>query len=149
MKICLVCSHGGHLMEMLQLMDAFEGHEAFFVSYRSERTEKLAETTKVYLLENIGRSVTRLLLSVPLVWRILLRERPRLIVSTGSEIAIPFFYLAKLLRINTIYIESVCRVSSPSATGKVVYPVADLFLVQWEQLLSVYGANAHFEGGIL
>ena len=149
MKICLVCSHGGHLLEILQLVDAFEGHEVFFVTYRSERTKEFAKTTRAYLLENIGKSPLRLLMSLPQALRIVLRERPRLIVSTGSEVAIPFFYLAKLLRIKTVFIESVCRVRSPSATGKLVYPAADLFLVQWEQLLDAYGPKARFEGGIL
>jgi beta-1,4-N-acetylglucosaminyltransferase len=80
---------------------------------------------------------------------ILLRERPKLIVSTGSEIAIPAFYLAKLFRIKTIFIESWARVIEPSGTGRLVYPVADVFLVQWECLLPKYGKKAKYEGAVI
>jgi len=146
MKICLVCSHGGHLSEMLQLMEAFEGHETFFVTYDSARTRRLERS---YLLKNIGTSPLLMARAFISTFRILLREKPKLIVSTGSEIAIPAFYLARILRIKTIFIESWTRVDRPTGTGKIVYPVSDVFLVQWERLLSKYGKKARYEGAIL
>jgi UDP-N-acetylglucosamine:LPS N-acetylglucosamine transferase len=82
-------------------------------------------------------------------FRILLREKPKLIVSTGSEIAIPAFYLARILRIKTIFIEDWTRVEQPTGTGKIVYPVSDVFLVQWERLLAKYGKKARYEGAVL
>jgi beta-1,4-N-acetylglucosaminyltransferase len=146
MKICLVCSHGGHLAEILQLMDAFEGHETFFITYDSPRTRKLEHR---YLLRNIGKNPFLMAYTFLLTFSILLKERPKLIVSTGSEIAIPAFYLAKLFRIKTIFIESVTRVYQPTGTGKIVYPVSDVFLVQWERLLTKYGKKARYEGAIV
>ena len=146
MKICLVCSHGGHLTEMLQLMEAFEGHEAFFITYDSARTRGLE---RKYLLRNIGTNPLVMARAFLSMLRILLREKPKLIVSTGSEIAIPAFYLAKLFGAKTIFIESVTRVIQPTGTGKIVYPVADVFLVQWERLLSKYGKKARYEGAII
>jgi UDP-N-acetylglucosamine:LPS N-acetylglucosamine transferase len=146
MKICLVCSHGGHLSEILHLKEAFEGHETFFVTYDSVRTRQLEHR---YLLRNIGTNPLLMASATLSILRILLKERPRLIVSTGSEIAIPAFYLAKLFRIKTIFIESWTRVDRPTGTGKIVYPVSDVFLVQWEQMLSKYGKKARYEGAIL
>jgi beta-1,4-N-acetylglucosaminyltransferase len=149
MKLCLVCSHGGHLTEMLELITAFEGHELFFVTYQSERVKELMEHYPVYALRNIGVNPFLLLSSLPAAWSILRREQPHVVVSTGSEIALPFFMLAKLLSIRTVYIELCCRVTSPSRTGKLLYPIADTFLVQWPQLIDVYGAKARYEGGLL
>jgi UDP-N-acetylglucosamine:LPS N-acetylglucosamine transferase len=149
MKIGLVCSHGGHLTEMLQLLEAFEGHDLFFVTYRSGRVKELEQHHRVYALSNIGANPLRLVCSLPAAWRILRYERPDVLVSTGSEIAIPFFVLAQVLRIRAVFVESWCRVHSPSGTGKVVYPLADVFLVQWPQLLAAYGAKARYEGGLL
>jgi beta-1,4-N-acetylglucosaminyltransferase len=128
---------------MLYLMEAFEGHETFFITYDSVRTRQLGCK---YLLRNIGKSPWRMLVAAFAISRILCRERPRLIVSTGSEIAIPAFYLAKLLRMKTIFIESWTRVAQPTGTGRLVYPVADVFLVQWETLLAKYGKKAKYEG---
>ena len=147
MKICLVCSHGGHLSEMLQLKEAFEGHETFFITYDSSRTRGLMG--RKYLLRNIGTNPLVMGQAFLSTFRILCREKPKLIVSTGSEIAIPAFYLAKVLRIKTIFIESWTRVDRPTGTGKIVYPVSDVFLVQWEHLLSKYGKKARYEGAIL
>ena len=146
MKICLVCSHGGHLTEILLLMEAFEGHETFFVTYDSARTRELE---RKYLLKNIGKNPLELVRATLSTFRILLKEKPRLIISTGSEIAIPAFYLAKLFRIKTIFIESWTRVIQPTGTGRIVYPVSDVFLVQWERLLIKYGKKAKYEGAII
>lgn len=144
-KICLVCSHGGHLTELLQLCKAFEGHGIFFITYDTVRTRKLK---KKYLLQNIGRNPLRFLAVLPGVYKILRNEKPDLVASTGAEIALPVFFLAKLLRIKTIYIESLCRIKSPSNTGRLIYPFSDIFLVQWRQLLRRYGKKAKYAGGV-
>jgi beta-1,4-N-acetylglucosaminyltransferase len=149
MKIGLVCSHGGHLTEMLELVDAFAGHELFFVTYNSTRATELAQRYPTYTLDNIGTSPRKLLTSVPTAWRILRRERPDALVSTGSEIALPFFALAKLLRVRTVFVEGLFRVYTSSATGRLLYPLADAFFVQWPQLAPVYGPKARYEGGLL
>jgi len=146
MKIALVCSHGGHLSEMLQLIEAFEGHETFFVTYDSTRTRGLE---RKYLLRNIGTNPLVMAQAFLSTLIILLKEKPKLIVSTGSEIAIPAFYLARILQIKTVFIESWTRVDRPTGTGKIVYPVSDLFLVQWKSLLKKYGKKAKYEGAIL
>jgi UDP-N-acetylglucosamine:LPS N-acetylglucosamine transferase len=132
---------------LLQLKEAFEGHETFLITYDSPRTRALME--RKYLLRNIGTNSLVMAQAFLSTLRILLKERPRLIVSTGSEIAIPAFYLAKVLRIKTIFIESWTRVDRPTGTGKIVYPVSDVFLVQWERLLSKYGKKARYEGAII
>lgn len=146
MKICLTCSHGGHLTEVLQLMDAFQGQEVFFITYEGARSSEL---TKRYTLKNLGKDPLKFLFSIPKVFSILLREKPDIVISTGSEIAIPVFYIAKILRIKTMFIESLCRVEEPSLSGKIVYPVSDVFLVQWKQLLSKFGKKAQYWGNVL
>ena len=134
------------MSEILLLMEAFEGHETFFITYDSVRTRELE---RKYLLQNIGKNPLLMAYTFIPTFRILLKEKPKLIVSTGSEIAIPAFYLAKLFRIKTIFIESWTRVIQPTGTGRIVYPVSDVFLVQWERLLIKYGKKAKYEGAII
>ena len=147
MKIGLICSHGGHLTEILYLLEAFEGHEIFFITYENFRTKNL--NYKKYLLENIGTNPIKMSKSFLQMFKILSKEKPDTIISTGSEIAIPAFIIAKLLKIRTIFIESWCRVKTKSGTGKIVYPLSDLFLVQWPELLELYGNKAKFEGAVI
>ena len=147
MKLALVCSHGGHLTEIMYLLDAFEGHELFFITYNNFRTKNLDQ--KKYLLENIGTSPLKMFKSFFQIGKILIKEKPDTIVSTGSEIAIPTFILAKMLGIKTIFIESWCRVKTKSGTGKIVYHLSDLFLVQWPELIELYGKKAKYVGAVI
>src|SRR5512136_1632400 len=68
----------------------------------------------------------------------LVRTRPRAIISTGPGIAVPACILAKCLGVKVIYIETGSRVFALSTSGKIISRFADLFLVQWEELLSLY-----------
>ncbi len=147
MKIGLICNFGGHLTEMLLLMDAYDGHEIFFITYAEPRTNQLKY--KTYLLEYIGLNKWKLLMSFFPIFNILRKEKPNLLISTGSEIAIPGFILGKIMGVNTIYIESWSRVNNKSGTGRILYFFADVFLVQWQELLKKYGKKAQYKGGVI
>lgn len=148
MKIALVCSHGGHLTEMLYLLDAFKfgDNDIFFITYDSERTRNLE--FRKYLFNNFGEKIINAFASAPRIFKILIKEKPDIMISNGAEIAVPFFYIAKLLRIKTIFIECYTRIEEPTVTGKLVYPISDLFLVLWKEMLSKYGKKAQYQGGL-
>jgi len=149
MKICLVCSHGGHLTETLQILEAFEEHDIFFATYHSAREKEINDISRAYFTQNIGTNVFRMFRATFWALSVLRRERPDVIMSLGAEIALPFFYLGKLLGIKTMFIESWCRVEDLSKTGRLVYPIADVFLVQWPQLLAVCGDKAQYCGAVI
>ena len=85
-----------------------------------------------------NRSLKALLINTRLAWKVLRKERPDVIVSSGAAVAVPFFYLGKLFGMKTIYIEVFDRIDKPTMTGKMVYPVTDRFIVQWEEMKQVY-----------
>jgi UDP-N-acetylglucosamine:LPS N-acetylglucosamine transferase len=149
LKIALVCSHGGHLTQIEVLWPVFSEHECFLVTHQSERTEKLDLVQRKYLLDDIGTNVWRM--AKAFAWAVLImsRECPHVVLSTGSEIAIPFLWIGKLMGAKTVYIETWARIRTRSGTGPLVYPVSDLFLVQWPTLLSEYGSKARYTGGLL
>lgn len=146
MKIGLVCSHGGHQTELLYLMEAFKGHDIFFTTYDSPRSKSL--NYRKYLFPNFGQRPAQVFLYIPKILSVLLRERPSLLVSNGAEIAIPFFYLGKLLGIKTMFIETYTRIDEPTVTGKMVYPVSNIFIVLWPEMLKKYGKKARYYGGL-
>ncbi|HEO70639.1 MAG TPA: capsular biosynthesis protein, partial [Candidatus Hydrogenedentes bacterium] len=100
LKICLACSHGGHLTEMLQLRDAFEGHDTFYFCYDAETTRALPNA---YRVPNMARNPVEFAKNLVRVFRIFRAERPDLVVSTGAEIALPVVSIAKLFRIPVLY----------------------------------------------
>jgi UDP-N-acetylglucosamine:LPS N-acetylglucosamine transferase len=150
MKICLVCSHGGHLVQMSRLLDAFKGHEYFFVTFKSEATMNLKNA---YFVKFEGWDLRGKLLLIKTMIasvKILVKEKPAVIVTTGAgEIAVPFCYVGKLLGIKIIYIESLSRITTPSTAGRFIYPIADVFLVQWDSLLRKYGGKAKYWGQVI
>jgi UDP-N-acetylglucosamine:LPS N-acetylglucosamine transferase len=127
-------------------MNAFDGHDTFFITYEGMRSKEL---DKKYTMKNLGKNPLRFIISIPKISFILLKEKPHMIISTGSEIAIPVFYIARVFGIKTMFIESVCRVKEPSMTGKIVYPISNVFLVQWKQLLNKFGNKAQYWGSVL
>ena len=135
---------------MQRLMPAFEGRDYFFVTFKSDYSRHLE---RAYLIEyKLGYIRERLtwLKTVFIALRILLKERPQVVISTGGgEIAIPFCYIGKLLGAKVIFIETLARVTTRSAAGKLIYPLADLFLVQWETLLKRYGKKAQYWGSVI
>jgi len=99
---------------------------------------------------NFARNPIYLITGILKILFIFLKEKPRILFSTGAEIAIPSFYIGKyLFRTKLIYLECSAQVYSPSLTGRYVYPIADLFLVQWEPLLRQYGPKARYIGGLI
>lgn len=150
MKICLVCTHGGHFVEMMKLIDAFREHEYFFVTYRSMATNGLKNSYFIEFEEKGLKAKIMLIKTFIKGFKILIKEKPDLIISTGGgEIAVPLSYIGKILGVKVIFIETLARITTPSSGGKLVYPIADLFLVQWKTLLPKYGKKAKYWGKVI
>ncbi|HOJ32338.1 MAG TPA: PssD/Cps14F family polysaccharide biosynthesis glycosyltransferase [Candidatus Hydrogenedentes bacterium] len=146
LKIALVCSHGGHLTEMLQLLEAFKGHEVFFFCYDAPTTRVL---NNAYLVPNMARNPIQFVLNLVRIYRIFRKEKPDLLVSTGAEIAIPAALIARLLGVPILYVECGAQVTHPSLTGRLLYWISDKFYVQWPELLTKYGKRAQFRGSLI
>lgn len=132
MKICIVSSCGGHLTEVRTLAPAFHSYEHFYVlNDRISLPEDMRDRT--YFMKHSERDR---LFAVNLweAWKILRREKPALILSTGAGPAVPFALVGKLLRIPNVFIETFTRVTSPSLTGRIMYRLADRFFYQWRAL---------------
>ena len=139
MKLCLVCSSGGHLSQLYLLKPFFQDKDRFWVTFDKEDARSLLEGEKHYpCYYPTNRSLKAFLINLKVAWKVLRTEKPDLIISTGAAVAVPFFYLGKLLGIKTIYIEIFDRIDKPTLSGRLVYPVADRFVVQWEQMKKVY-----------
>jgi len=155
-RIGIVCSHGGHLEDVLTIFDAFNDSEVFLVSYNipTLKNFQFSGISKFYYLRYFGDSIVEIFLSLLLSCfsyiKIFLKERPQIIFSTGSEIVFPAFFIGKFLfSSKLIFLEQFTRVDEPSLTAKSVYYVSDLFLVQHESLLSKFGKKAKYVGSIL
>lgn len=139
-RVLLVCSSGGHLAQLHTLKAWWTQHERLWVTFPLEDATSLlkAERTR-WAHFPTTRNLPNLVRNSVLAVKVLREFRPDVIVSSGAAVAVPFFWLGKLLRIPTVYLEVFDRVDSATLTGKLCHPVTDLFLVQLEQQTALYG----------
>lgn len=149
-KICFVSSSGGHWEELMCLKPIMEENDSFYVTEESGQLEHIARN-KIYCFPQINRREKCFLFHFVKRFfdarKILHKEHPTYIITTGALLAYPFCLVGKLMGMKIIYIESFARVNDKSLTGRLVYPIADLFLVQWKSLLEQY-PKARYVGGI-
>lgn len=133
--VLLVCSSGGHVLQLLSLSEAWGEFSRVWISDDTPDTRSLLRGERVeYAHGPTCRNVRSLALNVLLAWRVLRRTRPRVILSTGAAIAVPFAWVGRLLGVKVVYVESVTRVDTPSLSARLVAPVASRVYVQWPEL---------------
>ena len=139
-KVCLVGSSGGHLTHLYMLKPFWKDKERFWVTFDKADAQSLLEGEKMYpCYFPTNRNIKNLIKNTFLAIKILRKEKPDLIVSSGAAVAVPFFWLGKILfGAKTIYIEVFDRIDKSTLTGKLVYPVTDKFIVQWDEMKDVY-----------
>lgn len=150
MKIVFAASSGGHYEQLLMLKTLMEKYDSVLVT---EKTDYSAGDTgiKTYYMHQINRK--ELLFLPKLIansWRslvLIIKERPKVMITTGVLAVIPLALLMKLFGGKLIYIESFAKVCSKNLTGNLLYRFADQFYVQWEEMLKLY-PKAIYKGGI-
>lgn len=138
-KVCLVGSSGGHLTHLYMLKPFWKDKNRFWVTFDKEDARSLLEGEKVYpCYFPTNRSIKALIKNTKIAWDVLHKEKPDLIISCGAAVAVPFFYIGKMMGAKLVYIEVFDRIDKPTMTGKMVYPIVDKFIVQWEEQKKVY-----------
>jgi UDP-N-acetylglucosamine:LPS N-acetylglucosamine transferase len=138
-KLALVCSSGGHLTQLHQLKPFWQKHDRFWVTFKLPDSESLlADEDVEWAHYPTTRNVPNTLRNLVLAVRLLMRRRPDVVISDGAGVAFPFFLVARLLRIRTVYLEVYDRIDSPTLTGRLCRPLSNLFLVQWEEQKRFY-----------
>ncbi len=145
MKICMVGSSGGHLAHLYMLKPFWENKERFWVTFDKEDARSILKDETLYpCYYPTNRNIRNLIRNTILAVKVLRKEKPDVIISTGAAVAVPFFYLGKLMGAKTIYIEVFDRIDKPTVSGKLVYPICDKFIVEWEEMKKVYPKAVNF-----
>ena len=150
-RLCLVCSSGGHLFELLSLRALWEdaAREHFWVTFDTpDARSLLAGEDVVYAHHPTNRNLLNLLRNRRLATRVLRERRPDVVLSTGAGVAVPFLRAGRRQGALTIYVESITRLGELSLSGRLVYRSVDHFFVQWPELAERF-KRAQFAGRIL
>lgn len=144
-KVMFISSTGGHLSELLQLEPLFYEYDYSIITEKTKSTESMKKKygdrirylvygTKSHLFSYIFKFSYNIIKSV----MYMLQLRPDVVVTTGTHTAVPMCYIAKLFGKKVIFIETFANSKTKTMAGKMVYPIADVFIVQWEEMLKLY-----------
>ena len=153
-RVMFIASTGGHLQELLQLKGMFKDYNYSLIT---EKTK-----SNLYLKEEYGKRVKFLLYGTKhniLIYPFKLlincfislfyyfKFRPDYIVTTGVHTAGPMCCIGKIFGSKIIYIETFANIVTKTVTGRMLYPISDKFIVQWESMKELY-PKADFGGWI-
>lgn len=144
-KVLFISSTGGHLNELLQLKPMFKKYDSYIITEKTKSNLKLKEDygEKINFLV-YGTKHKPLIYPFKLIYNcfkslyLYLKIKPDVIITTGVHTAGPMCCIGKLFRSKVIYIETFANISTKTITGSLIYKFADLFIVQWEEMLELY-----------
>lgn len=143
-RVLFISSAGGHLEQLLTLKSTMDYFESSIVTEKNAATESLKEKLdNVFFLPFFSRK-NKLLF--PIVFLrivflsavLLIKLKPKVIVSTGAGVTVPICFLGKLSGKKIVYIETFSRMESQTLSGRLCYRIADRFIIQWESLKKFY-----------
>jgi beta-1,4-N-acetylglucosaminyltransferase len=147
--LLIVCSSGGHLLQMLELRDAWSGFERVWVTFdKSDARSLLREERVLHAYGPTNRSIPNLLRNLRLAARVLRRERPSAILTTGAGVAVPFAWLGRLFGVPTVYVESLTRIDELSLSARMIAPVANRLYAQWPELAQPSAGRVRYAGNL-
>jgi UDP-N-acetylglucosamine:LPS N-acetylglucosamine transferase len=138
-KVLLVGSSGGHLAQLLCLRGWWSGEDRLWVTFDTpDAVSRLVGETTRWAYHPTTRNLPNLVRNTAQAVGVLRSYRPDVVITTGAGVAVPYFWLARLFRARTVYLEVFDRVYSRTLTARLCRRVTDLFLVQWDEQLELY-----------
>lgn len=143
-KVLFISSTGGHLSELLQLSPLIEKYNSYLITEKTKSNISLKNKfdNVNYLVYGTKKNLFKYLFVFS--FNILkslyyyIKIRPSIIITTGTHTAVPMCYIGKLFGSKVIFIETFANSKTKTLAGKLVYPIADTFIVQWESMLELY-----------
>jgi UDP-N-acetylglucosamine:LPS N-acetylglucosamine transferase len=133
--LLLVCSCGGHLLQLVALHHSWERFTRAWVTFDKSDARSLLEDERVHFAYGpTNRSIQNLLRNLVVAWRVVREVRPKVVLTTGAGVAVPFAWVARLHGAKVVYVESMSRIESPSLSYRLIAPIAERRYVQWPEL---------------
>jgi len=143
-KVLFISSTGGHLNELLQLKPLMKEYDSYLVTEKTKSNLSLKDKfDQVYYLvygtkKNLFTYFFKFSFNILKSLILFIKIKPNTVITTGTHTAVPMCYIAKLFRCKVIFIETFANSKTKTVAGKLVYPIADTFIVQWESMLELY-----------
>lgn len=155
--VMFACNEGGHFAQMMALRDLFGKYKSVLVTDNVRANKEMPALSKIdcisYVegtaklrIQNVGSKhndsrwayLSGYLHQFIECYKILKLHRPKIIISTGSNIAVPLFIYGKLMGCKLVFIETRAHVYAKSLTGTLIAGISDKVIVQWPEMLQLY-----------
>ncbi len=148
-KICLAASAGGHLSQLLMLSPVWQGRQVTCVSTGPMVRRKLETLGTTYIVGECNRQHPIKTLKVMVkCLKIVLKERPGVILSTGAAVGFLMCFWGKLSGAKVIWMDSIANAEKLSMSGRMIRPFADVILSQWPDVASKY-SKVEYAGEVI
>lgn len=167
--VIFACNEGGHFAQMLTLHKLFSKYDSVILTDNERANKSIPALKHVKEIEfamsfaNRRKILTKrkdkkLTHTSYLTaywgltkecWHVCKKYRPKVIISTGSNIAVPLCFIAKIMGAKFVYIETRAKVYSKTISGRIISNFADKIIVQWPEMLDVYKGKAEYYGTLI
>lgn len=133
-KVLAITSGGGHWDEMMVLRQDFDGSDIVYANTFPGLAES-SGITRSYLIKDCNRDTPlSIVMCLKDVYKVIRRERPDVIISTGAAPGLIAVIIGYVLGIKTVWVDSVANSMELSLSGRVAGKLADVWLTQWQHL---------------
>ena len=147
--LLLVCTPGGHLQELFALREAWAPFSRAWVTFAYGDAKTLLRDERVYFAKRQRpRRLRNVITNFVFAWRLIGRLRPKALLTTGAQIAVPMAWAARFRGVRVVFVESATRIHKPSLSCRLIAPIADRIYVQWPELLRAL-PRARYAGNVV
>ena len=147
--VLVVCSSGGHLFDAVAISSAWSRHSRAWVSFDKADVHSLLRGERLYIAHGpTNRNIPNFLRNLRRASRVVGETSPRVIVTTGAGVGVPFAWLGRLRGARVIYVECAGRVDRPSLSARLIAPIAARVYAQWPELAADW-RGARYAGNVL
>ena len=132
---------------MLRLRPAFEGCDVLFATVKPGYKSQVGDARFTVIPDANRWNKLALFKTAFAIIRLLVRERPDVVISTGAAPGFFAVALAKFFGARSIWVDSIANAEELSMSGQKAGAHASLWLTQWKHLSSEEGPR-HF-GSVL
>ena len=144
-RILFIASTGGHLNELLQLKVLFKEYNSYLITEKDISTQGL-QIDGIKKIRYLTYGTRSKILVYPFVFIYncfkslfyYLKIKPKVIITTGTHTDVPMCYIGKIFGSKIIFIETFANKNTRTLSGRMVYPISDLFIIQWKEMQQLY-----------
>jgi UDP-N-acetylglucosamine:LPS N-acetylglucosamine transferase len=146
-NVLLVCSGGGHWVQMSKLLPAFDGRKVTIATVDISVCTQYQNYEFVQVPDFNRSEPFKIIKGFYHIFKIVYDSKASCVISTGAAPGLLGLVAAKIMGKKTLWIDSIANPKQISLSGRIASYFVDELLTQWPDLSN--GSNAKYKGRIV